>query len=674
MSNPVDQILTFTPVFVTPSGEIARVHEEDLVNLYIDVVETGTMSGYIGQTSVWVGNAVTLVESVSVEGVSIPFQRQLDNQRVFWDLPYALTREAPVVVTLANPSGNYALLNGALPPGLSITDKGLVTGRVTNITAPPAAYAFTVRYKNEAHTHDRRFTIYAEGKDYPAFFNPDQLKPLVTEPQYGFQYKFLGTLGRGQGYAYTLDIFDPDGVLPGFTLQKVTGFLPNSGKFGGLPPDLAIVGQTVQGVVAPDACPGQYFFKINLKDSGQDGAIFMIEVKAAVTDIVGVIPQVIWDTPAGSLGEIEETEPCYFAVQAHSINAPPITYSLAPYSAPLPAGITLNVTTGRFYGVMPYVSSDTVFTFRLRATAGDVFADRIFAMTVRDWFDLDTIHQLRLQTRISDELKLVPVYAETVPYDLLYRPEDPSFGFVRKPYVYLIKGLDGSKDIEPALRGENQPVVPGTNTDYHARFSMILGDHRFASARNSKGEVVYEVLYRELYDPMARAGGFSVVANVPVQTLVRWPQSGPVSEYIFPVAVKNMRYDLIVDVGLAMNDPTERHLVGPQTNELMPLWMRSEQIQGVADSVPGYQTALVLAYLKPGSAAAVAKAINTTIEIGSMLTKSGHVYHFDKYYTTETAVVYQTTLDDQREDPQTILDSTDTIFDEVDGDVVKYLD
>ncbi|RYF18867.1 MAG: hypothetical protein EOO77_10755, partial [Oxalobacteraceae bacterium] len=195
MTNPVDQILLFTPVFVTMPVEVARVREEDLVNVYIDVVETGSMVGYAGQTSVWVGNAVTLVDTVTIRGQSVPFERQIADQRIFWDLAHAVTgTDSSVVVTLGSPTGTFSLLNGTLPPGLSITPKGLITGRVTNITAPPAEYPFTIRYKNATHTHDRRFTMFAEGKDYPAFFNPEQLKPLVVEPEFGFSYRFLAKL------------------------------------------------------------------------------------------------------------------------------------------------------------------------------------------------------------------------------------------------------------------------------------------------------------------------------------------------------------------------------------------------------------------------------------------------------------------------------------------------
>jgi hypothetical protein len=676
MTNPTIDVMTFNATYVTPSSEIARVREEQSVNLYIDVSEVGTQVGFVGQTTIFVGNAVSLVESVTVDGINIPFFRQLTDQRIYWDISHALTRKSTIEVTLGDLLGSFSLLNGTLPPGLSITPKGLITGRVTNIIAPPAPYAFTVRYKNPTHTHDRRFVIYAEGKDYPAFFNPDQLQPQERDDEMGFSYRSLGSLSRGQGFGLTLDIYDPDGVLPGFVLRKVTGFRPNSGKFGGLPPDLEIVGQTIQGVVAADACPGKYFFEVVLNDSGRDGAIFMIEILQPISNTIGVIPHVVWDTPEGDLGSIVETEPSHFDVVAHSVNAPAIVYELAPFSAPLPTGVTINPLTGRLYGVMPYVVSDTVFSFRLRASAGQLFADRIFSITVLAHFDLDTIHNLRLQIRTADEVALVPQYADSIPQELIYRSEDPNFGFIRHPYVYVIKGIDGSKNLEEALRGDaNGLEIVGGQKDYQKRFKLVLGEHRFATARDSTGKAIYEVLYRDLYDPMKKAGGFNITNGLITSSPVRWPQSASTSMYFFPHSVKNMRFDLIENLGFAMIDPDSRRNVGTDTAELMPLWMRSEQVKGVASSVPGYKAALFLAYLKPGSAAAVQKILNAVTKVGTLITPWGHVYYFDKYFTTETSVLYQTMLDNQDdESAETVIDSTETVFDEVDGDVVKYLD
>ncbi|RYD43329.1 MAG: hypothetical protein EOP83_31915, partial [Verrucomicrobiaceae bacterium] len=298
----------------------------------------------------------------------------------------------------------------------------------------------------------------------------------------------------------------------------------------------------------------------------------------------------------------------------------------------------------------------------------------IFSITVLSHFEIDSIHNLRLQLRVADEVALVPQYEDAIPADLIYRGEDPNFGFVRHPYVYVIKGIDGTKNLEDALRGDAEGREIIGQKDYQKRFKLILGEHRFATARDSSGKAIYEVLYRDLYDPMIKAGGFSLTNNLVASSPVRWPQSAQTSLYFFPHAVKNMRYDLVEDLGFAMTDPDARRNVGPDTAELLPLWMRSEQVPGVAASVPGYKAALFLAYLKPGSAAKVQKILNAVTKVGTLITPWGHVYYFDKYFTTETSVLYQTMLDNQDEGTETVIDSTDTVFDEIDGDVVKYLD
>jgi hypothetical protein len=676
MSNPSDTILAFVPSFVSETGEIARVQEGDTVVLPIAIQEVGTMTGYVGQSSVWVGNAVTLVGSVTINGQPIAFQRQLADQRVYWDPTLALTAPVPVVVRLTKPSGRFSLLNGALPPGLSLESAGIVTGIVANITVPPAEYEFTVRYQNGTHTRDRQFSVFAIGKDFPAYFNVDQLGGQETDDTYGFQYKYLTTLDRGQGYAFTFDIYDADGILPGFVVKPVTGFLADTQKYGGLPSGLVVTDQTIEGTVDEDVCPGSYYFSIHFDDSGQAGAIFNIVVTENVAPNVGMIPKVVWMTPAGNLGSIPETEPSYLGVQALAYSAPAPVYSLAPFSSPLPAGLRLNVDTGRLYGVMPYVSSDTVFSFRLRATCGQVFADRDFSITVLDWFDLESIHQLRLKMSVTEETALAAPYLSAIPQGMLYRPDDPNFGLITHPFIYVIKGLDGTKDLQPALDGEgpNLPLVgPRLNKDYNSRFKLLLGDHRYAVARDSNGTVIYEVIYREMLDPMARAGGFAITNSLPAEVPNAWAQSGVTPKYFFPTSINNIRSDLILDVGFAMTDANDRIEVGSGTHELMPLWMRSEQIAGDASTVLGFVPALVFAYLNPGSIPKLRQTINNLVNYESVVVPSNKVYHFDKYYTTETGTAYQMTFDNLNGN-QTLIDSVDMIFDETDCDVIKYLD
>ena len=699
MTAIVDTLLSFAPKFAAETGQIAQVAAGDRVSIQVGFSASASQTLVDGQLDVRVGDkvseasnlTVTLTRSVSgmIQTTPLDYTRNTTDQMLTWNTLIKSGDIATVVFTDTPSFVKVSLLNGSLPPGLSINARGQISGTVSPINQA-TVYTFTLRLACDGTVRDRVFSIRAEHTESVSAFAPGMVQPLERDPSTGLLYKNLGKLDRGQGYAFSLDIQNPDQVVSPIRVRKLTGFPPGSNQFGGLPVNLAVVNQVVQGVISEDCCPGRYYFAIDVLDAGNATANFMIEITSNVTGKLGVIPQVIWDTPTGSIGEIIETEPSHLEVRAHTLAIDaPVVYTLAPYTSTFPPGLYLHPNNGRIYGRMPYVESDVTYVFAIRATAGNIFKERVFSIKVKNWFDINSVHQVNLKLRVTEAADLSPLYGDCIPADLLYRPEDENFGLVKVPYVYVMKGLDGTKDIEDALRGDpgvltnkgtleevqaGLPVNPRINRDFPHDFRMLLAGHTFAVARDSSGNVVYEVLFRDLYDPMQKAGGFFVQNGIPVQKLVRWPESGIQPRFIYPVSLSNMRNDLIEDVGLAMSTATARQTLGSGSSELLPLWMRSEQIAGAASSIPGFTPSLLIAYLKPGSIDTVARAIVKALPYVTSRAQDGRVLHFDKFYTTETAVVEESEFDNQTTPPgaETNFDSID--FDVVDGDVVKYLD
>lgn len=90
-----------------------------------------------------------------------------------------------------------------------------------------------------------------------------------------------------------------------------------------------------------------------------------------------------WTTASGSLGNAYENGSASFTVVATDPDTGAITYSLQ--SGSLPSGLTLNSSTGVISGTAPLVSSDTAFSFTIRATdAASNTADRSFSINVLD--------------------------------------------------------------------------------------------------------------------------------------------------------------------------------------------------------------------------------------------------------------------------------------------------
>lgn len=90
-------------------------------------------------------------------------------------------------------------------------------------------------------------------------------------------------------------------------------------------------------------------------------------------------PVPIWTTPAGTLGNTVKS--VSFSTTLVSTGDGTITYSLA--SGALPAGITLNSSTGVLSGTTPDVSVSTTYNFTVRSTdAQNQDTDRAFSLTV----------------------------------------------------------------------------------------------------------------------------------------------------------------------------------------------------------------------------------------------------------------------------------------------------
>ena len=92
--------------------------------------------------------------------------------------------------------------------------------------------------------------------------------------------------------------------------------------------------------------------------------------------------QPVWNTPAGSIGTFPYGVVSVFALSASPV-APATTISYNLLAGTLPAGMTLNTTTGVISGIPILVLSDTVSTFTIRVidNLGNL-RDRTFSMTI----------------------------------------------------------------------------------------------------------------------------------------------------------------------------------------------------------------------------------------------------------------------------------------------------
>ena len=102
---------------------------------------------------------------------------------------------------------------------------------------------------------------------------------------------------------------------------------------------------------------------------------------STLTNQINVDTDVVWSTSAGSLGSVnDDATGTHFTVSATDADSDTITYSVQ--SGSLPAGMSLNSSTGDISGDPTDVSSATTSNFTLRASTPDANADRAFSITV----------------------------------------------------------------------------------------------------------------------------------------------------------------------------------------------------------------------------------------------------------------------------------------------------
>jgi hypothetical protein len=104
-------------------------------------------------------------------------------------------------------------------------------------------------------------------------------------------------------------------------------------------------------------------------------------LSSTLADQINVDTTVAWQTSAGSLGSISNTDTgTHFTVSATDADSDTITYSVQ--SGSLPAGLSLNSSTGAISGDPDDVGSSTTTSFTLRASTAQATADRTFTITV----------------------------------------------------------------------------------------------------------------------------------------------------------------------------------------------------------------------------------------------------------------------------------------------------
>jgi hypothetical protein len=297
--------------------------------------------------------------------------------------------------------------------------------------------------------------------------------------------------------------------------------------------------------------------------------------------VEGQIESTIQWITTSSLGTVYAGEISELLVKAeHSNSEYNIKYVVT--SGSLPDGLTLE-EDGSISGRPDYASTGT-YTFEILAS--DVYGlsaiDRTFNLTV-SLYDNKQYTQMYVKPFLpmAQRTQYQTFIGNTFTFDpsLIYRYLDNNFGIQNEIKMYLEFGIEklNYKDYIPAL-----------NQNFY-RKKFYFGDIKLAVAKDSSGNVVYEVIYVDIVDTLVNNKGFSVDPVIYDNNNIYYPNS-----------VDNMRYSL-------------EHIVLPDytyiglNKDNLPRFMNTAQ--GNDYKPTGYMRVVPICYALPGEGARIISRI-----------------------------------------------------------------
>ena len=251
-------------------------------------------------------------------------------------------------------------------------------------------------------------------------------------------------------------------------------------------------------------------------------------------------------------------------------------------------------------------NEQTVFTFTVQAYSpiySVVQSSKTFTITVLQEYTqpTDTLY-IKAAPSINDRNILASLLDSTtlIPNEMIYRPNDIYFGKASSIIYEHAFGIYAS-NIDEYLAAV---------TRNHYWRNITLGEIKTAVAKNSAGEIIYEVVYSEVIDNLINPSGISIQQNI------YWPRPidlglGPwytsiTDIYTSYANVLGQDYYTSLTPGYArLLYPNSlfnmRNRVGQVVGQvkdstLLPLWMTSQQENG---GTLGYTQAWVICYTQP---------------------------------------------------------------------------
>ena len=729
-----------TPVWTTTAGKIATIDEQVAFSLQLEantsdstaitysliagslpagmqVTTDGLLTGtpaevakrtlYTFVVRATAGTSITdRTFSLDVQGADAPTfttasgQLQLDDSTsvgLYWVIDgssVSLQMQATDSDTRAGQQLVYEITKGTLPPGVTMSKSGLISG-IVQLT-PDEKYGSYGGYDGSGAedefdgTYDRTVATKSVSKNYDFVVRVSDGTSFVEQNNSIFVYS--ADFWRVSNTAITIDLTEIDGSpltmdlsanrRPVFRtgsdlgtfrhdnalvvkidvedFDALQGDLEYSIQSGSLPPGISIdinSGELYGQLARQSAVEVDYNFTIRANRT-ISSELNVFTDQAFTMKVIGELDIGIAFTTPETVGTLKANIPSLLNVEAVTDEANRVlSYSVTGGS--LPTGITLSEQGNLIGTIDPSDFTDSTRAFTFKVTVSDQYQD---AATSKEFIVNVDIPFTKIEygnmsghaTSFIDQNIFYSIAQDPNinSIDNIFRPDDPNFGMKLKPNMLMMSGLEAQ-----TLTAFQQQMEQN-----HAPKTLYFGDIKTAVAKEGT-DTKYEVVYIEIKDNLENNNGVAVSSSVNLRDAVTKPLLGPrassmiaTADYVdyevttdgglsFSIAGSKVRFanQLSADLGFietvfpnaVANMRSRMKSLGHKEYDYLPLWMKTTQSGDLAPL--GYVKAVPICYCKPGTSGLVKKRI-----IDKALNFKNIAFTIDRYVVSTSKVATET--------------------------------
>jgi len=653
------------------------------------------------------GTAITdRTFSLDVQGADTPTfttasgQLQLDDSTsvgLYWVIDgssVSLQMQATDSDTRAGQSLVYEIVQGSLPPGVTMTKAGLISG-IVELTDDQR---FGVRggYDGSGNddefdgTFDRTVTTKSISKNFDFIVRVSDGTSFVEQNNSIFVYS--ADFWRVSNTAITIDktemdesaltmdlsanrrpVFRTGSELGTFRHDNalvikidVEDFDPTQGDLeysiqsGSLPAGVSIdinSGELYGQLARQAAVEVDYNFTVRANRVISTG-INVFTDQAFTMKVIGELDIGIAFTTPTVIGTLKADIPSLLSLEAVA-EATNRVLSYTKTSGSLPPGITLSEQGNLVGTIDPSDFTDSTRAYTFTASVSDQYQSLATSkeFTVNIDIPYTQIEYGNMSGHATSFIDQNIFYSIAQDPNInsvenIFRPEDTNFGMTVKPDMLMMSGLEA----------QTLTVLQQQMEQNHAPKTLYFGDLKTAVAKEGT-TTKYEVVYIEINDSMVNKNGQSVSSSIKLRDAIAKPLLGPRASTMNATA-DAVEYEVTTDGGLSFstsgskvryanqlsadlgfietlypnavaNMRSRMKSLGHKEWDYLPLWMKTTQSGDLAPL--GFVMAVPICYCKPGTSELVKKRIED-----KALNFKNIAFTIDRYVVSKSKVATET--------------------------------